>query len=442
MCKMYYQVSCVWQAGKTQNFTHEIFVNLHHKCGNIFDMAEVTPRKGAENKWYIDVLFVLIILTVCTIATIPQLEAGDYRSHIIWTAELAERHYSHLPHPLYQQITLIIKAIIPYKILNSLTGYAFANNPDLYYIFPGLLTAILSFLATALLIQKRFINYISSDCKYRQVLSWVATSICMIVAPILFFTLNERLIVGYIKPNLWHNPTFNLMKPFAVWTFFFVVDHWKGQLNNNQWIALSLMTSFSILAKPNFILSFLPALSLLLLVQNRSLRRLPWKLLSAIIIPAVLVLLYQYALKYYGNSSQQIVFQPFKAVLAATGNALNIIFFYLLSILFPLLLSIFSKNRIEEKFEFSLVWINFGVAILTAILFVEQPHMNSFNFLWGQNIASFFLFVYSVGWLLRNPGWFKQKKWQTVIIVLVLTLHIIAGITYTLITIISPGPVV
>ena len=202
------------------------------------------------------------------------------------------------------------------------------------------------------------------------------------------------------------------------------------------------MTSFSILAKPNFILSFLPALGLLLLVQNRSLRKLPWKMLSAIIIPAVLVLLYQYALKYYGSSSQHLVILPFKAVLAATGNAFNLIFFYLLSILFPLLLSIFSKNWIEEKFEFSLVWINFGVAILTAILFVEQPHMNSLNFLWGQNIASFFLFIYSTGWLLKNPGWFTQKKWQTVIIVLVLTLHIIAGITYTVITVISPGPVV
>jgi hypothetical protein len=143
-------------------------------------MAEMAPPKNAENKWYIDVLFVLIILTVCTIATIPQLEVGDYRNHINWTAELAERHYSHLPHSLYQQITLIIKALIPYKVMNTLTGWAFAYNPEWYYIFPALLTAILSFLATALLIQKRFVNYISGDCKYRQVLSLVATSICMI----------------------------------------------------------------------------------------------------------------------------------------------------------------------------------------------------------------------------------------------------------------------
>ena len=181
----------------------------------------MTPRKSAENKWYVDVLFVLFILTICTIATIPQLEAGDYRNHISWTAELAERHYSHLPHPLYQQITLIIKTLIPFNVLNKLTNYAFALRPHWYYKLPGLLTAILSYLATALLIQKRFINQISYDWKPRQIISWMATFICMIVAPILLFTLGDRLLIGYIKPNLWHNPTFNLVKPFAVWIFFF-----------------------------------------------------------------------------------------------------------------------------------------------------------------------------------------------------------------------------
>jgi hypothetical protein len=405
-------------------------------------MSKFEVREMTKNKLYIDVFFLFLILAVCTIATIPQLEAGDYRNHIIWTAELAERHYTHLPHPLYQQVNLIIKSIIPFNILNVLTHNAFEIHPDWYYKFPGLLTAVLSYFATALLLQKRFINYITTDNKFRQTLSWIATLVCMIVAPIILFTLGERLIVGYIKPNVWHNPTFNLLKPFALWIFFFIVDHWQESINGRQWISLSFMTSLSILAKPNFILSFLPALGLLLLIQKRSLRRLPWKLLTAMMIPAIILLLYQYAIKYYANSNQQLVVIPFKAVLAYTGNAFNLIFFYLLSILFPLLVSVFFRKRIEKRFEIFLVWMNFGIAMLTAILVVEQPHMGSFNLMWGQNLASFLLFTYCLGWLLKNLRVLKQKNWQTVIIVLALSLHIISGIVYTLITILFPGPVI
>lgn len=395
-----------------------------------------------KTRWYIDVFFLILILTICTIATIPQLEAGDYRNHIIWTAELAERHTTHLPHPLYQQITLIVKSLIPFKVMNFLTNNAFQIHPDWYYKLPGLLTALISYLATALLLQHRFINYINTDNKFRQILSWVATLICLIVAPILLFTMGERLIVGYIKPNVWHNPTFSLLKPIALWIFFFVVDYWKESMNFRQWISLSIMTSLAILAKPNFILSFIPALGLLLLFYNRSLRRLPWKLLTAMMIPAFILLVYQYAIQYYSSSDQQLVIIPFKAVIAYTGNVFNLLIFYLLSILFPILVSIFYRHNIENRFAYFLVWLNFGVAVFTAILFVEQPHMGSFNLMWGQNIASFFLFTFSIGWLLKNPQKLQQKNWQTVMILLALSLHIISGIAYTLRTIFFPGPVI
>lgn len=400
----------------------------------------MTPRKSAENKWYVDVLFVLFILTICTIATIPQLEAGDYRNHISWTAELAERHYSHLPHPLYQQITLIIKTLIPFNVLNKLTNYAFALRPHWYYKLPGLLTAILSYLATALLIQKRFINYISGDCKKRQVLSWTATSICMIVAPILLFTLDQRLIIGYINPNLWHNPTYTLVKPFALWIFFFVIDYWDKPITFRRWISLAVMTGLSILAKPNFILAFLPALFVTLVIQTHSLKKLSWGMLSAMTIPAVILLLYQYSMS-SAASGNQFFLIPFKAALYSAGSWINMIVFYLLSILFPFLVGIFSFNKVMDKFEFQLVWMNFVVAFLTWILFVELPYMSSLNFGWGLNLALFLLFTYSIGWLLRNPWWVKKRDWKTALTGVALGMHFLSGVVYTLITIIHPGPV-
>lgn len=403
---------------------------------------EITGTQDkVRNRLWVDVLFILLTLILCTIATYPQLKSGDFPSHISWAAELAERHYSHRPNALYQQLVIVVKAFIPFNILNQLTGDAFENYQVWYYRLPGLLVTLGSYLATVLLLQHRFVKFLKAESKWRQVTSWIVALVCLFVNPILLFTLGKRLIIGYLPANVWHNPTYSLLRPFALWVYFFVVDHWKLKISGKQWLALGVMTGLSVFAKPNFVLSFLPALGLLLLLQTRSFRRLPWLLLSALVAPAALALLYQYVIMYTTIAENQIYLVPFKAALFSAGNASNMIIFYLLSLLFPLTVSYLSYKYLNDRFEFLLVWMNFGVALLTWLLFVELPHMSSLDLMWGPMLAVFLLFVYSIGWLLTNPSWIRQKSWQSFLTKITLGLHIISGIVYTLMTLINPGRV-
>lgn len=402
---------------------------------------------GAHDKsfyrWWVDALFIFLTLALCTIATYPQLESGDFPVHIGWAKELNENNFVLRPNILYQQLTIAFKAFMPFDLINLATNDALEDYYHAwYYRLPALLVTLAGYVATAWLLKQRFMKLSKLQQKHRQLLSWVLALVCMVVAPILLFTLGHRLIIGYINPNVWHNPTFSLLKPFALWIYFFVVDHWRENISWKQWLALGLMTGLSILAKPNFILSFLPALGLTLFMQTRSFRRLPWKLITALVIPAAVVLLYQYVIMYSLNAENQIYLVPFKTALFSAGSAVNMIIFYLLSLLFPLLVSLFSVKFLQDRYEFNLVWLNFGVAFLTWLLFVELPHMSSLDFMWGPNLAVFILFVYCLGRLLQNPDWWQQKNWQTMLTKIALGLHLLSGIVYTLITIINPGRVV
>lgn len=405
-------------------------------------MANSLPQENYKNKWWIDVLFILFILVLCTVGTYRPLKDGDFPIHIDLAKELNDLGYIDTPHTLYQRLILVVKAFIPSGLINQITNRTSEQNYNIYLKLSALFVTLMSYLATGLLLQRRFLRMFLPNQKYRQTLSWLTALICMNVAPILLFTLGDRLLVGYIKPNVWHNPTFNLLKPFALWIFFFVIDHWKLKISGKQWVLLSLMTGLSILSKPNFILSFLPAVFLLLLLRIRSLRGIPWRLLLAMIIPAFLLLGYQYLVKYSGSSESQIAFMPFKGVFAYAGNAHKLVIFYLLSILFPIIYSIFADKKIKEEFEFQLVWINFGTAVLTPVLFVEQPYMGSFNFMWGQNIASFLLFVNTIGWLIYDSSWIGQRNWKTSTIIVTLILHAISFIVYSTIVIFTLGPIV
>ncbi len=398
-------------------------------------------QQEARNLWWVDALFITLILIICAVATYPQLKVGDFPSHIIWAQELAERNYVLRPNILYQQLVVIVKTLIPYHIINRYTNNALEYYHAWYYRLPAFIVTLAGYLWTALLLKQRFAKLINPEVRHRQTWIWLAVLACMIASPILLFTLRSRLIIGYIKPNVWHNPTFSLLKPFALWIFFFILDHWNQQLSLKQWFSLALMTSLSILAKPNFILSFLPAFALLLLIQIRSIKNLPWGILSAMIIPAGLTLLYQYLVMYSMNAENQIYLIPFKAALYSAGSAVNMVIFYLLSVLFPLQLSISTFKNVSKQFDFQLVWLNFAIALLTWILFVELPHMTSLDFMWGPNLGLFLLFVYAIGWLLQNPRWLKQKSWQSAFSILAISLHVISGIVYTVITLVKPGPV-
>ena len=389
----------------------------------------------------IDLFFVFLTLAVCLVATLQQIRVGDYKPHIAFAVEMAENNPVPVPHALFQKLILILRTILPFRVLQDLSGF-WQYLYDHSFTVCAILIATAAYLATVVLLKKRFYqNWKASLGGRAYFYAWLAGFCLLLVNPILLFTLKSRLILGYIPANLWHNPTYTLMRPFALWLFFYAEDHWDKSVDAKHWWLVALMSYLVIFAKPNFTLSFLPALVIFLVIKAGPIRKWNWALLTALAIPAFFSLAYQYWFIAQYPSESSFFFAPLLGALYYTKNGFVLIAFLLLSIAFPLLVSIVDRKEVLRRVDFQLAWLNFAVAMLTFLLFTELPHVAMLNFSWGAVMAVFILFVVSLNHLVRDYHRLTLQVWKKNLLFGFLALHFISGLVYTVITIINPGPV-
>jgi hypothetical protein len=373
---------------------------------------------------------------------------GDYTTHndvALLAVNSTSEFFRNTPHFLYHIATALIFILIP----------------DIDIATAGAWVMILSYLALIGIIywQIRSIGNLPPTIPVLLTCAVFVMSL-MLLMPINIFTA-ENLYFGYFAPHAYHNPTVNIMKPFSVLLFFMSLNlfHQKEVLKW-QWIfPFALLTFLSLVAKPSFIMVFVPTLGLITvasilwrIVQGLQARQsimdilggvlqrqyINWPvLILGIVIPSFAILAYQ---SMTWTSSGGIGIDPFRVFFEWTlhydKNAdKQILFKFIMSSAFPLAVYLLHLNKSYRNFMFNLVWVMFLLSAAYAYLLVDYTVIAAGDFGWSAQIAALILYIVATLFLFKQyaqifvEARFKPRQWGILILCLALFgLHVVSGI--------------
>lgn len=229
--------------------------------------------------------------------------------------------------------------------------------------------------------------------------------------------------LGYFVPISYHNPTQQLNKLFGLWILFLFLSEFVGAERARARSALVLggLAVLSALAKPSFLLAFLPTAGIF---GGVDLIRRRWQKIAVLaalaLAPTVLVLLWQSWIAYGAGTSASVVFSPFELFrLDATIVKLP------LSLAFPLVVAGAACQARAWNARLSFMWVFTAVALFFTLFIVEGGERRTHgNFAWTGQTGVFVAYVESALFLLANrvsPAW-TRAAW------IVFAVHVAFGI--------------
>jgi hypothetical protein len=245
---------------------------------------------------------------------------------------------------------------------------------------------------------------------------------------------NKHVYLGQGSPNVWHNPTLILSKPFAYVVFHFSVLLFCYKRKRIQ-LTYCILVSFTLfvctIIKPSFAFAFLLAVVVFVLLFHY---KSPQAYLAVLILafPVILLLGVQYLIAYGSQHESGIEIAFLKAIrMYSPCVPISI----LLAISFPLCILLFRLRQILKDNHLILAWLVLLIALIQKALFIETgSRMDDGNFSWGYQISLQIVFVYSMVELLR---WLKifdgRNLWEKIKVIIasvVFSLHLISGVWY------------
>jgi hypothetical protein len=236
----------------------------------------------------------------------------------------------------------------------------------------------------------------------------------------LFSIASHDVYLSYLVPIVYHNPTQQLNKVFTIWIMFLSLPTFLAgrAITWRTGINIGVLCVLSAIAKPSFLIAFLPAVAIW---EAKDLVRLPWtrlvRLTATIVVPSVIVLLWQTRIAYGSNGS--IVIAPFAVV-----NAWEIPVRFSLSLAFPIVVALAAVRTRTWNGRIGFVWVFTMIAIAICLLLAEGgERVGDGNFMWTGQTAAFLAYVESVLFLVSTPlsdGW-KRLSWA------VFATHVVCG---------------
>ncbi len=224
-----------------------------------------------------------------------------------------------------------------------------------------------------------------------------------LVMPFFWRYAGEYRYVSYQAGNIWHNSTYQIMKPAALAAVIYYLKTEKGYrdcVSGRQWLILAGLLALCTGIKPSFLTVFAPVLAVKLLADLCG--KAPFKqvfLLGSTVLPACGVILWQNMVLFGTDTGHGIALSPWYTFsLHASRTKVAV----LCSAAFPLLVLLFSAGELLRDRRYLFAWGMTGAGFLEALLLVETgSRSRDGNFLWGYSIALFLIFVFSLEkWLL------------------------------------------
>lgn len=279
----------------------------------------------------------------------------------------------------------------------SFTAYAYQL---LYLLGGGSTIWIAVFLAAAavlcIVLTERLLQLILEREK-TDILTLSGSLVLNLVMPFFWTYAGAYRYVSYQAGNIWHNSTYQCMKPAALAVmlcYFKTESQYRHRFTLRQWLTLSGLLLLCTGIKPSFLTVFAPMLAVRLLVDLC--RKTPFKqvfLQGSTILPACAIILWQNMVLFGSDTGNGMTFDLWYTFsLHANKTKLAV----LCSIAFPLAVLLFSLKDLLLDRSYLFVWGMMGVGFLEALCLVETgSRSRDGNFLWGYSFAIFLAFVFS-----------------------------------------------
>lgn len=298
---------------------------------------------------------------------------------------------SSTPHFLYHLAILATRAVAP------------AISPALAGALPVIAAFVVLGIVMAVALQRAFPPGMPA-------LVPIALSQCLLLVSPLMPSVPLPYLIGYINPTVFHNPTQNILKAFALPLALLAVHVFspaETRTSRQRLPATLLAASLVVLAslsKPSFTIVLVPGL--LLVTAYRWYQRNPVDipfLVGGIIAPATLTLAAQYGLAYTASGESGTALGLLKFYRAYISPVWLLPFMLLASIAFPLSVVVAYARTAIRSVELQVAWAMLAAGLcFTYFVHETGPRLTHGNFVWSGYIALFVLFFFSVRFLLQQ----------------------------------------
>lgn len=201
------------------------------------------------------------------------------------------------------------------------------------------------------------------------------------------------------SPNVWHNPTYVVMRPFALISFysFYKIIEFENKFTEKcrkYYLLFSISTLISVIAKPSFVLTFLFAAGIFVLIRIIKERfnniMFGFKLFLSV-LPTLIVLFWQYIfIKQFEILHTSISFGTFLKL-----NLFDSFYATFCAIIFPFsaTLAVFKNDKYKNVLKIG--WLNVLVGWLQYYFLIQETSPTG-DFAWGYMFSLYLLYLFLI----------------------------------------------
>ena len=303
--------------------------------------------------------------------------AADTAFHIKFTEQFMLGNI-YLPHPLWHICT------------HYLSGWL---NVD-YNIGASVFTAFVITLYTVIIYKVTQNIDEKRDDSYAR---WfLTTMVALTIGPFFLMSLNPHIYMGPGSPSVWHNVTLLMVKPFALLGVFFTIKYFTTS-RVTFFVSAIIVLLLSIFSKPSFIIVFLPALVVYVVLKKYfDKARLGFTLVA--ILLSVAALAYQFLNQYKDSggisTGGSIIIDCFGVWSHYTPSVTVSI---MMALGLPFLISLFNYRSVKENEYIKFTWL---LVIFSTILFAcfaesGERYIDG-NFSWSWMISLSLIYIFTI----------------------------------------------